>query len=187
MASDGVHHQQPHMAASRFGKSTPTAKPQGPVKPVGSGKADAPIQAVAGVLQLEAGAFFDTAGKPAWAGMPHVLLLDCFSGGKQVYFQQQMQFQWADYRIEVPATGTYQIKMKAACINVDQVLEVLTGETKLATVDIPLGFGLWQETQPVELKLEKGVQTLRIQTPTSVAAENHKRGIALRSFEIKPN
>ena len=174
------------VAASRFGTSTPAAKPKGPVKPVGSGKADAPIQAVAGMLKVDAGAFFDTAGKPAWAGVPNVLLLNSYGGGKQVYFQQQMQFQWADYRINVPATGTYQIVMKAACINVDQILEILSGETKLATVDIPLGFGLWQQTKPVELKLEKGVQTIRIQTPVSVAAENHKRGIALKEFEIKP-
>ena len=138
------------------------------------------------MLKVDAGAFFDTAGKPAWAGVPNVLLLNSYGGGKQVYFQQQMQFQWADYRIHVPAAGTYQIVMKAACINVDQVLEILSGETKLATVDIPLSFGLWQQTKPVELKLEKGVQTIRIQTPVSVAAENHKRGIALKEFEIKP-
>lgn len=174
------------VAASRFGKSTPAAKPQGPGKPVGSGKADAPIQASAGVLKVEAGAFFDTAGKPAWAGVPNVLLLDSFGGGKQVYFQQQMQFQWADYRIDVPATGIYQIVMKAACINVDQVLEVMSGETKLATVDIPLSFGLWQQTKPVELQLAKGAQTLRIQTPVSVSAENHKRGIALKEYVLKP-
>jgi hypothetical protein len=173
------------VAASRFGKSTPAAKPQGPVKPVGSGKADAPIQAAAGVLKVDAGAFFDTAGKPAWAGVPHVLLQDSYDGGKQVYFQQQMQFQWADYRIDVPAAGIYQITMKAACINVDQVLEVASGETKLATVDIPLSFGLWQQTKPVELQLDKGAQTLRIHTPVSVAAENHKRGIALKEFVLK--
>jgi len=37
----------------------------------------------------------------------------------------------------------------------------------------------------VLLILEKGRQTLRIQTPKSVAAENLKRGVALRSFELK--
>ncbi len=172
--------------ASRFGKSTASAaKPAGPVKPVGGGKLDAPVQAVSGVIQVGAGDFFATEGKPTWGGQPHVLLLDSFGGGKQVYFQQQMEFQWADYAIEAPAAGTYQISLRAAAINVDQVLEVLSGETKLAMVDIPMSFGLWQETKPVEVKLAKGVQTLRIQTPVSVAAENHKRGIALKSFELK--
>ncbi len=40
----------------------------------------------------------------------------------------------------------------------------------------------WQETAPVELTLAKGRQTIRIQTPTT----EHKRGIALRSFELRP-
>jgi hypothetical protein len=75
--------------------------------------------------------------------------------------------------------------MQAACINDEQVLEVCSGGKVIATVPIPLAFGLWQETKPVELKLDKGKQTLRIQTPVSVNAENHKRGIALKWFELK--
>ena len=102
------------------------------------------------------------------------------------YFQHQMKEQWADYILEVPAAGTYQITMKAACINTDQLLEIFSGETRLEVVDIPLSYGLWQVTKPVELKLAKGIQTLRVQTPKSIDFENHKRGIALRSFELKP-
>jgi hypothetical protein len=173
------------VAASRFGTSKPAAKPAKPTVPVGNGKADQPLKAKAGVIQVEAGDFFATAGKPAWGGLPSVMLLDSYSGGKQIYFQQQMQFQWADYSIDVPATGSYAITMKAACINVDQLLEVCSGTNVIAKVDIPLSFGLWIETKPVELKLAKGVQTLRVQTPVSVAQENHKRGIALKSFALK--
>jgi len=175
------------VAASRFGTSKPAANPKGPVVPVGGGKADQPIQAKAGVIQVEASDFFATAGKPAWGGLPSVMLLDSYGGGKQLYFQQQMQFQWVDYSIDVPAAGTYTLTMKAACINVDQLLEVCSGTNVIAKVDIPLSFGLWTETQPVELKLAKGVQTLRVQTPVSTTAanENHKRGIALKSFALK--
>jgi hypothetical protein len=56
----------------------------------------------------------------------------------------------------------------------------------IATVPIALRYGLWEETKPVELKLEKGIQTIRVQTPVSVNAENHKRGIALRYFDLRP-
>lgn len=174
------------VAASRFGTSkTAAAKPKGPVVPVGDGKANQPIKAKAGLIQVDAGDFFATAGKPAWGGIPGVMLLDSYGGGKQVYFQQQMQFQWVDYSIDVPAAGTYAVTMKAACINTDQLLEVCSGTNVIGKVDIPLSFGLWTETKPVELKLDKGVQTLRVQTPVSVAAENHKRGIALKSFALK--
>ncbi len=75
--------------------------------------------------------------------------------------------------------------MKAACINVDQVLEVCSGSKLIARVPIPLSYGVWQETTPVELRLEKGIHTIRLQTPVSVNAENRKRGIALRWFELK--
>ena len=96
-----------------------------------------------------------------------------------------MKEQWADYVLDVPVSGTYQITMKAACINADQVLEVCSGDAVIATVPIPLSYGLWEETKPVELRLETGIHTIKLQTPVSVNAENHKRGIALRWFELK--
>ena len=142
----------------------------------------APVKAVAGVMHVEAASFAKTGGEISWGGQtPHVLVHDCFTGGKQVYFQQQMKSQWADYTLDVPASGIYQISVKAAVINEDQVLEICSGGNVIATVPIPLSYGLWEITQPVELKLDKGVQTLRVQTPTSEL----KRGIALRSFDIK--
>ena len=146
----------------------------------------ATIKAVSGVIHVDAASFAATGGKISWGGQfPNVLVHDSFGGGKQVYFQQQMKEQWADYTIDVPAAGTCHIVMQAACINDEQVLEVCSGGKVIATVPIPLAFGLWQETMPVELKLDKGKQTLRIQTPVSVNAENHKRGIALKWFELK--
>ncbi|MEI6535598.1 MAG: hypothetical protein WCN98_09685, partial [Verrucomicrobiaceae bacterium] len=145
-----------------------------------------PLKALAGTFHIDASSFVKTGGVNSWGGqIPHVLVHDSYSGGKQVYFQQQMKEQWADYVLDVPADGTYEIVMKATCVNSDQILEVCSGETRLAVVPIALSYGLWQETRPVELKLAKGVQTLRVQTPKSLNAENHERGIALRSFDIK--
>ena len=135
-----------------------------------------------GVIHVEAASFVKTGGEISWGGQfPHVLVHDCFTGGQQAYFQSQMKSQWADYLIDVPASGTYEITLKAAVINDEQELEICCDGKVIATVPIPLTFGLWQETPPVELKLQKGVQTLRLQTPTT----EHKRGIALKSFELK--
>lgn len=143
------------------------------------------VRAAVGVIQVEASAFAKTGGKISWGGQaPNVLVHDPFGGGKQVYFQQQMKEQWADYTIEVPVSGTYRITMQAASVNEDQILEVCSGTNVLAKVPITFAFGLWQESQPVELKLERGKPTIRVQTPVSVDAENHKRGIALRSFQL---
>jgi hypothetical protein len=162
-----------------------TAQPA--VKTTLTNNAPTIIKAAAGTLLVDAASFTETGGKTSWGGQtPHVLVHDSYSGGKQIYFQQQMKEQWADYTLDVPTAGNYQITMKATCINDDQLLEVCSGSNVIATVPIANTFGLWEETKPVELKLEQGKQTLRVQTPASVNAENHKRGIALKSFELKP-
>lgn len=168
---------------SRFGQSKTQPAPTSPTKPESAAKPEAPATAAAGVIHVEAASFAKTGGEISWGGQfPNVLVHDCFTGGKQVYFQQQMKRQWADYSINVPAAGTYELVMKAACINSEQVLEVSSGDRKLATVDISLSYGVWTLTKSVEVKLEKGEQTVRVETPTT----EHKRGIALRWFELKP-
>jgi hypothetical protein len=149
-----------------------------PTKP----RATGPVVAKDGKIHVEAGDYMATGGQISWGGQaPHVLLHDSVDGGKQVFFQQQMVSQWADYSVDVPESGTYEVVMKAACVNEGQDLEVCLGSVVLAKVPIVLTHGLWQETAPVELKLEKGVQMLRVQTSTT----EHKRGIALRWFELK--
>lgn len=143
-----------------------------------------PVKAYDGVIHVEAAAFAKTGGKISWDGQkPYVEVYDCYTGGKQVYFEQQMKEQWADYVVDVRSSGIHEIVMKAACINVDQSLEVCVGTNVIATVPIPLEYGLWVQTSPVALQLEKGVQTLRIQTST----KQHMRGIALRWFELRAN
>ena len=150
-------------------------------------RASEPIEASGGVLHVAAAAFQKTGGEISWGGQsPHVLVHALAHNPKgeqmqqQIFFQQQMKSQWVDYSIQVPQAGTYWVVMTAACVNDSQKLEICVGNAVLATVAIPLTHGLFQETPPVELKLEKGLQTLRLQTsPTE-----HMRGIALRSFDL---
>ena len=162
--------------------TTPAASPE-PTKADASTLTQAEsAKMVGGVIRVEGASFVKTGGEISWGGQfPHVLVHDCFTGGKQAYFQSQMKSQWADYLVDIPATGTYEITMKAAVINDEQELEVCTGGGVIATVPIPLSYGVWQVTPPVEMTLAGGVQTLRVQTTT----KEHKRGIALRSFELR--
>jgi len=164
-------------AAKSKPKKTPAGNPT-PKEP------PAPVKAVDGVIHVEAAAFAKTGGKCSWGGQkPYVEIHDCHTGGKQVHFEKQMKEQWADYILDVPASGTYEIVMKAACVNDKQFLEVCSEGNVIATVPIPLKFGLWVETEPVELKLEKGVQTLRVRT----TPKHLLRGITLRWFKLKRN
>lgn len=165
-------------AVKAAAEAKPVAAKLDPTKP----QVTEPVVAKDGKIHVEAGNYAATGGQISWGGQsPHVLLHDSPDGGKQIFFQQQMVSQWADYVVDVPESGTYEVVMKAACVNEGQDLEVCLGSVVLAKVPIALTHGIWQETAPVEIKLEKGVQTLRVQTPTT----EHRRGIALRWFELK--
>ena len=142
--------------------------------------AEEPFKPVPGTIHVEAETFTNSFGEIAYPGQqePRMCIHDCFTGGKQVYFQKNMKICWAEYAIDVPATGTYGIVMRTAAVNFDQVLHVSLGTNKIATVNVPNTTGLWTTTESVDLKLDKGVQTLRLTAP-------FQRGVALRWFELK--
>ena len=136
----------------------PAAKPEEPLKVSAAG------------ARVEAAAFSSMSG---------VCVYDCFTGGKQVNFQKNMQKSWVDYTLDVPAAGMYGLKIRVAAPNTDQVLDISSGTNRLATVKVPNTTGLWGTTQAVDINLEKGRQTLRISAP-------FQRGVAVRYFELKP-
>ena len=130
--------------------------------------AEPPFKAVPGVMHVEAESF---------ANMSGVFVYDCFTGGKQVNFQKNMESSWIDYTVDVPAAGTYGLTMRVATPNREQVLDVGVDTNQLATVDIPNTTGLWGTTEEVELRLKEGTRTLRFSAP-------YQRGIAVRWFEL---
>ncbi|NQT86601.1 carbohydrate-binding protein [bacterium] len=131
---------------------------------------ESPIKVTAGVIHVEAESF---------SAMSKALVYDCFTGGKQVNFQKNIDKGSIDYRIDAPAAGTYALTLRVATPNREQIMNVESGKDKLATVDIPNTTGLWGTTEPVSITLSQGVQTLRLSTP-------YQRGIALRWLELKP-
>lgn len=141
-----------------------TKKPPAPAP-----KPEPPFKKVPGVMHIEAEAYAKTSG---------VRLLDCYTGGKQVNFQKNIKTSWIDYTVNVSTSGVHELTLRIATPNVDQVLHVFSGESKLATVDVPNTTGLWGTTEKVELKLKRGAQTLRLLAP-------YQRGIALKWLELK--
>ena len=148
--------------------STPTTRPE------------APFRAAPGVLHVEAASFAKMGGQVSYGGLQTagVLVHDCFTGGKQVHFQPHMVSAWVDYTINVPATETYGLTMRVAVVNREQILDISSGTSKVATINIPNSYGLWKTTEAVDIKLRRGPQTLRISTP-------FQRGVTLRWFELK--
>ena len=137
--------------------NTPAASSHGPAK------------VTTGTTHIEAAAFTRMSG---------VKIYDCFTGGKQVNFQKNINDSWLDYTLQVSTAGTYSLTLKVAAANVDQVFNLKTGSSEPVTVKIPWTTGLWETTPPMDLKLEAGTQTLRISAP-------FQRAIALRYLELK--
>jgi len=114
----------------------------------------------------------------AFSSMSGVCVHDCLTGGKQVNFQKNIQSSWVDYTLDVPAAGMYGLEIRVAAPNLDQVLDISSAAHKLATVKVPNTTGLWGTTPAVDIKLEKGRQTLRVSAP-------FQRGVAVRYLELK--
>jgi hypothetical protein len=143
---------------------------------------EAPFQVAPGVIHVEAETFTKNLAEAMYPNeqQGRLFVFDSWTGGKQIYFQRNMKTNWVEYSIDVPAAGTYALEVMLAAANRDQVLEVSCGEEKLGTVAIPGTTGLWKKMQAVDVKLNKGPQTLRITSPAM------QRGISIRWFELTP-
>lgn len=139
-----------------------------------------PAKPVSGVLALDAAGFSKMGGEASYPGLQvaGVRLHHSYPNGKQVYFQSNMKSAWVSYLIDVPANGEYILTLTTAAVNLDQKLDVFRGDEKLASVDVPMSHGLWTLTKGTEIKLEKGVQELKI-------SAGFQRGVAIKSLELK--
>ena len=158
----------PNPAIGADSKPTAIAKP--PVEaPAPKSVPEEPFKAVPGVIHVEAETFTKMSG---------VKVYDCFTGGKQVNFQKNIQSSWIDYTIDAPKAGTYALTIRHAVANREQILSIQIGDRKPTNIKIPNTNGLWKTSPAVDVTLNKGPQTLRIAIP-------YQRGIALRWFELK--
>jgi hypothetical protein len=105
-------------------------------------------------------------------------VLKGFPEGSQVNFDKSIQDSWVEYNLDVAAAGAYELVIKVAAANVDQVLNVKAGAGEIVNIKVPHTTGLWDMTPAVEIKLDKGPQTLRVSAP-------FQRGVALQSLELK--
>jgi hypothetical protein len=98
-----------------------------------------------------------------WSAMSGVLTENTadVGGGKDVGWIDLND--WMDYAINPTASGTYTLSLRIASIYNTSQLQVKSGATVLATVNIPNtgGYQAWQ-TINVPINLTAGAQTLRI-------------------------
>ena len=133
-------------------------------------EAKGPVKIAAAGATIEATAF---------SSMLAVNVVKSFTGGKQVNFGKSIDNSWLEYNIEVPAEGTYVLQLKAAAPNDGQFFNVIAGaDAPPVNLPVPNTHGLWGLTPAVEIKLQKGVQTLKIAAP-------NQRAVAVEHLELK--
>lgn len=103
-------------------RPVPAAAPKAPAPP--KTLPEAPIRTEPGVIHIEAESFVSDGGITIWGGHPGVPVYDCTTGGKQAFFQGALASAWAGYKINVPATGLYELTVRAAAVNQGQGLYV---------------------------------------------------------------
>jgi len=126
------------------------------------------------VIHVEAESFHTSKG---------VAIHDCFSGGKQVYSPKYGK-NWGtrpqiEYVVDAPRSGTYVLTMRAAVVNFHQAINVAVGTDQKVSIKVANSNGLWQTTPEMEVRLQKGKQTLTLSRPDS------QRGLALRYLQLK--
>ena len=159
------------------GAAAATAPAQAPAGP------PQPARAVDGVIRVTSAAFSKSDGEGMYGGPRGVLRGR--SRGRDgeflVHFPQAQKNCWAEYLVDAPQKGVYEIVVTASAVNDGQVLEAGSEHyNKTAFVRVPMSHGLWTAAPPAEIKLNEGVQTVRIATMPN------QRGVSVLSFQLRP-
>jgi len=102
-------------------------------------------------------------------------------GVSLLHFPQAQKTCWAEFLVEAPRQGVYEIVLTASAVNDGQILEAGSEHyNKTALIRIPMSHGLLTPTPVAEIKLVEGVQTVRLATMPN------QRGVSVVSFELRP-
>jgi hypothetical protein len=121
-----------------------------------------------GIITIPAVAHSKTSGKvAAMKSFGKGMQIHCLSGAK------------AEYTFEAPAAGKYLLSAKVATVQTGQRFIFTTGDSKQAIeTEVPYTLGMWQQTEPVEMMLEKGKNTLQLEL------KQGSRGVTIKDFTL---
>jgi hypothetical protein len=87
----------------------------------------------------------------------------------------------AEYVVDVPEAGKYTLSAPMATLQDGHKLWIAANNPQQPVAfPVPYTVGLWKESQPIELTLAKGKNTLHI------ALEKESRGVTVKEFLLKP-
>lgn len=103
-------------------------------------------------------------------------------GGKQLHYSRTGKPQNFEYTFDVPKAGKYALTARIANPSWGQHLLVTVNDAKEPVdIELPLTVALWGETEPVEIKLDKGKNVL-----TFSRGGKNIRGLTIKDFTLTP-
>ncbi len=130
-------------------------------------KADQSVTEQNGVVTIPAVAHSKTSGK--------IAAMKSFSGGMQVHC---LGGATADYAIDVPFSGKYLLTAKVATVQTGQQFAFAVNDSKPTETAVPYTIGMWQQSEPIEVSLDKGKNTLHF------ALKEGSRGVTIKDFTL---
>lgn len=114
-----------------------------------------------------------------------VLFLDSSLGGKQLHYSRTGKDTDFEYNVNAPAAGTYNLTMRVVTPSWKQKLHLIVNGNKPIEIELPFTVGMWETTQPIQVELKKGDNTLTF-TRQGVKQEVEPKGFTIRDFTLTP-
>jgi len=119
--------------------------------------------------------------KPSKSG-GKVVFLPSNLGGKQLHYSRNGRGQALEYEVEVPAAGTYRLTLRVASPSWQQHVKVTANGGAGQDVALPHTVGLWGETDPVDVELVAGKNSLRLEH----RSEGYAKGFSMKELRMIP-
>ncbi len=119
--------------------------------------------------------------KPGKSG-GKVVFLPSNLGGKQLHYSRNGRGQTLEYEVEVPAAGTYRLTLRVASPSWQQHVKVTTNGGAGQDVALPHTVGLWGETDPVDVELVAGKNSLRLEH----RSDGYAKGYSMKELLLHP-
>ena len=100
-----------------------------------------------------------------------------FAGGMQVHASGGFK---ADYDVMAPRPGKYAVAIRVATAQEGQKFQLAAKDAAPVDIAVPYTLGMWQATQPVEVSLANGRNTLHL------TLVDGSRGVAVKEITLTP-
>ena len=102
-------------------------------------------------------------------------------GGKQLHYSRTGKPETFEYAFEAPTEGKYALTARVVTPSWKQhLLLQVNSDKKQVDIALPFTVGMWENTEPVEITLEKGRNVLRFSRAAQV------KGVTIKNFTLKP-